>query len=364
MARALRRRAVRLGQSDSHLGELIVLSRWILLAVLVFVQAPANALGQQGDDVVPRTPWGDPDLQGLWNNFTITPLERPAISSDQEFLSLEEAAALQQRAIEAVGRANAPSQVRSEPLPVGGNVGSYNSFWTEQGTRVVPTGRTSLIVDTRDGRLPRLTPEGLRRITSPENRRLADVQDGRVPADGPEEMGLSERCLWYRGIPTFPTGYNNNHHILQTPDWVVILQEHIHDVRYIALDGRPRLPPNIHQYAGDSRGYWEGATLVVETTGFKTPFIRRWVRPENSLSRGALTQELRVVERFTRIDSDTLDYEFTVDDPGTFTRPWKGSLPWARAEGPMYEFACHEGNHGLLNILAGSRAEERAAEGR
>ena len=172
MARALRRRAVRLGQSDSHLGELIVLSRWILLAVLVFVQAPANALGQQGDDVVPRTTWGDPDLQGLWNNFTITPLERPAISSDQEFLSPEEAAALQQRAIEAVGRANAPSQVRSEPLPVGGNVGSYNSFWTEQGTRVVPTGRTSLIVDTRDGRLPRLTPEGLRRITSPENRRL------------------------------------------------------------------------------------------------------------------------------------------------------------------------------------------------
>ena len=205
-----------------------------------------------------RTPWGDPNLQGLWNNFTITPLERPATFSDQEFLSPEDAAALQQRAIEAVDRANAPSQVRSEPLPVGGDVGAYNSFWTEQGIRVVPTGRTSLIVDPPNGRLPQLTPAGLRRITSPENRRLADVQDGRVPADGPEEMGLSERCLWYRGIPTFPTGYNNNQHILQTPDWVVILQEHIHDVRYIALDGRPHLPPSIHQYAGDSRGYWEG----------------------------------------------------------------------------------------------------------
>ncbi len=340
--------------------ELAVFVGLVLAAPPTFAQPETSP----AEGATLRTPWGDPNLQGLWNNFTITPLERPATFSDQEFLSPEEAAALQQQAIEAVDRANAPSEVRTEPLPVGGNVGAYNSFWTEQGIRVVPTGRTSLIVDPPNGRLPRLTPEGLRRITSPENRRLADVQDGRVPADGPEEMGLSERCLWYRGIPTFPTGYNNNQHILQTPDWVVILQEHIHDVRYIALDGRPHLPPSIHQYAGDSRGYWEGATLVVETTGFKTPFIRQWVRPEHSLSRGALTQELRVVERFTRVDADTLDYEFTVDDPGTFTRPWKGSLPWARAEGPMYEFACHEGNHGLMNILAGSRAEERAAEGR
>ena len=313
------------------------------------------------DGVTLRTPWGDPDLQGIWNNFTITPLERSEAFADQEFLSPEEAATLEQQAIQGVNRANAPSQVRTDPLPVGGDVGAYNSYWTEQGTRVVPTGRTSLIIDPPDGRLPPLTPDGLSRITSPANRRLADVQEGRVPADGPEEMGLSERCLWYRGIPTFPTGYNNNHQLLQTPDWVVILQEHIHDVRYIPLDGRPHLSPPIHQYAGDSRGHWEGDTLVVETTGFKTPFIRRWVRPENSLSRGALTAALRVVERFTRIDADTLDYEFTVDDPGTFTRPWKGSLPWARAEGPMYEFACHEGNYGLMNILAGSRAEERAA---
>ena len=165
----------------------------------------------------------------------------------------------------------APRAVRTEPLPVGGNVGSYNSFWTEQGTRVVRTGRTSLIVDPSTGRLPPLTREVHNRITSPENRRLTDVRNGRIPAGGPEELGLSERCLWYRGIPSFPTGYNNNYHIVQTPDYVAILQEHIHDVRFIPLDGRPHVPPTIRQYAGDSRGRWEGETLVVETTNFKGP---------------------------------------------------------------------------------------------
>ena len=146
---------------------------------------------------------------------------------------------------------------------------------------------------------------------------------------------------------------------------MLILQEHIHDVRVIPLDGRPHLEPIIRQYVGSSRGRWEGDTLVVETTNLRGAFIRRWNRPENSLARGDLSDAVRVVERFTRISPDTLDYEFTVDDPGTWTRPWSGSLPMARSDGPMFEFACHEGNYGLLNILAGSRAEERAAgEGR
>ena len=309
----------------------------------------------------PRTPWGDPDLQGIWNNNTLTPLERPDSLADTEFLTPEAAAAIERQAVARVDRENAPSEVRTDPLPAGGNVGAYNSYWTEQGTRIVSTRRTSLIVEPPNGRLPPLSAEGERRITSAENRRLADVQNGRVPADGPEEMGLSERCLWYRGIPSLPTGYNNNYHFLQTPDAVVILQEHIHDVRYILLDGRPHLPDAIHQYAGSSRGRWEGDTLVVETTNLKAPFIRRWNRPENSLARGTLSESARVVERFTRIAPDTLDYEFTVDDPGTFTRPWGGSLPYALAEGPMFEFACHEGNYGMRNMLAGSRAEERAA---
>ena len=338
------------------------------LVALVVLVPPATAQPQRGavDEAAPsRTPWGDPDLQAIWNNFTITPLERPAHLGDQEFLSAEEAAALEQRAIDSVARQNAPSAVRTELLPAGGDVGAYNSFWTEQGTRVVPTRRTSLIVDPPNGRLPPLTPEALTRITSPENRRLADVRNGRVPANGPEELGLSERCLWYRGIPSFPTGYNNNYQILQNADFVVMLQEHIHDVRVIPLDGRPHLAPAIRQYAGSSRGHWEGDTLVVETTNLQGAFIRRWNRPEHSLARGDLSDAVRVVERFRRIDADTLDYEFTVDDPGTWTQPWSGALPMARTEGPMFEFACHEGNYGLLNILAGSRAEERSAlEGR
>ena len=340
----------------------------LVVAAAVVSPAPRPALAQTQAsgaprETPPRTAWGAPDLQGIWNNFTITPLERPANLADQEFLTQEEAAALEQRAAADVERQNAPSAVRAEPLPVGGDVGAYNSYWTEQGTRVVPTRRTSLIVDPPTGRLPSLTPEGLARITSPENRRLADVREGRVPADGPEELGLSERCLWYRGIPSFPTGYNNNYQILQTPDVVVILQEHIHDVRYILLDGRPHLAPAIRQYAGSSRGRWEGDTLVVETTNLKGAFIRRWARPEHSLARGDMSEAVHVVERFTRIGPDTLDYEFTVDDPGTWTRPWSGSLPMARTDGPIYEFACHEGNYGLGNILAGSRVEERPVAG-
>ncbi|MDA1091794.1 MAG: hypothetical protein O3A25_00780 [Acidobacteria bacterium] len=306
-----------------------------------------------------RTPWGDPDLQGIWNNFTITPLERPASLGAQAFLTAEEAADLERRAVAGVARQNAPSEVRAEPLPAGGDVGAYNSFWTDQGTRVVPTMRTSLIVDPPNGRLPELTDEALTRITSTEYRRLADAKEGRSPAYGPEDMGLSERCLWYRGIPSFPTEYNNNYQVFQNQDFIIILQEHIHDLRVIPLDGRAHLAPHVRQWAGSSRGHWDGDTLVVETTNLRSPFIRRWIRPEHSLSRGDLSDAVTVVERFTRVDSETMDYEFTVTDLKTWTQPWSGSLPMARTDGPMYEFACHEGNYGMANMLAGSRADER-----
>ena len=322
--------------------------------------AEAQARGAAADWTAPRTPWGHPDLQAIWNNGTITPLERPENLAQQAFLSTEDVAALERQALERVNRENAPSEVRTEPLPAGGNVGAYNSFWTEQSTSVVGTNRTSLITDPEDGRLPPLTPEALARITSPESVRLADVQEGRAPAGGPEEMGLSERCLWYRGIPSIPTGYNNNYHFLQGPDYVVILQEHIHDLRVVYLDDRPHLPAGIRQFAGSSRGHWEGDTLVVETTNLREPFIRRWSRPEHSLSRGKLSESATVTERFTRTGPDTLGYTFTIDDPETWTRPWSGALPYARTDGPMFEFACHEGNYGLLNIMAGSRAEEAA----
>ena len=331
-----------------------------VLAAALLAAPPAAA--QEG--APPRTPWGHPDLQGIWNNATITPLERPADRAGQAFLSPEEVAALERQARERVDRQNAPSAVRTEPLPAGGAVGAYNSFWTEQSTSVVGTARTSLITDPADGRLPPLTSEALARITSPESVRVADVRDGRAPADGPEQMGLSERCLWYRGIPSIPTGYNNNYHFLQTPDAVVVLQEHIHDLRVVFLDGRPHLPAGVRQFAGSSRGRWDGDTLVVETTNLRQPFIRRWARPEHSLSRGDLSETARVTERFTRTGPDTLHYEFTVDDPGTWTRPWSGALPYTRSDGPMFEFACHEGNYGMTNMMAGSRAEENAGGGR
>ena len=331
----------------------------MLIAAVFVVMLPAStvAQGQAADDGSPRTAWGDPDLQGLWNNGTITPLERPASLEDQEFLTPEEVAGLERAAAIRVEEQNAPSEVRTQPLPAGGNVGAYNSYWTEQWTNIVPTGRTSLITDPPNGRLPELTPEALARITSDENKRVAAARDGAVPAHGPEDMGLSERCLWYRGIPTFPTGYNNNYHIFQNEHFVVILQEHIHDLRVITLDGRGHLPSNVRQFAGSSVGRWEGDTLVVETTNLRSPFIRRWSRPEHSLSRGDLSESVHVLERFRR-DGDVLDYEFTVTDLETWTTPWSGSLPWARAEGPMFEFACHEGNYGMTNMMAGSRADE------
>ena len=166
-------------------------------------------------------------------------------------------------------------------------------------------------------------------------------------------MGVAV-CIGVGVGPKPVIAHNNNYQIAQTPDHVAILQEHIHDVRFIPLDGRPHVSAAIRQYTGDSRGRWEGDTLVVETVNFKGPFIRRWNRPENSLARGDLTESLRVVERFTRVSPDTLDYQFTVDDAGTWTSPWSRSLPMARTEGPIYEFACHGGNHGLMNILAGS----------
>ena len=187
-----------------------------LIAVVGLTAAPVGAQPQtqapSDAGALPRTPWGDPDLQAIWNNFTITPLQRPESLGDKAFLTEAEVAEMEERAAERHSQANAPSEVRTEPLPAGGNVGAYNSFWTEQGTAVVRTRRTSLISDPPNGRLPQLTAEAAARMASPAYHRLGDVRDGRVPADGPEEMGLSERCQWYRGIGHIsPTGYNNNY---------------------------------------------------------------------------------------------------------------------------------------------------------
>ena len=327
---------------------------FVLIAVVALTAHPVVA------QTAPRTPWGHPDLQGVWNNGTITPMQRPEEQADKEFLTEGEAANLEQTRIARNERLlNRPAQrttvTNSVDRGEDGAPGFYNNLWLDYGTTT--TGRTSIVIDPPNGRLPALTPEAHTRRTSPEAQRLRDVGGGRSPAASWEDLPLAVRCIWYRGIPSLPSGYNNHYHIVQTPEWVAILQEHIHEVRYIPLDGRPHIAPAIRQYAGDSRGHWEGETLVVETTNFRNETIIRQVTGGT----GDLSEALHVVERYTRIGPDTLDWEFTVTDPKTWTSPWTGSLPMTRTQAPMFEYACHEGNYGLYNILTGSRAKEKAA---
>jgi hypothetical protein len=292
----------------------------------------------------PHTPDGQPDLQGFWNNSTLTPLERPSELAGKQVFTEEEAAEYQKRLLE---EADAPSP-QANGLPLGLQVGrSLGASWFERG-KLVESRRTSLIVDPPDGRVPSLTPAAQKLAAARARERSSH------PADGPEDRSLTERCLVWPSVgpPMLPTGYNSNYQIVQGPGYVMILVEMIHDARLIPLDGRPHLAPGIRQWLGDSRGHWEGNTLVVDTTNFnsKTAF------------RGS-SENLHLMERFTRTDPNTIRYEFTVDDPATFTRTWTAEIPMRKTQGPIYEYACSEGNYSLADILKGARAEEkRAAE--
>jgi hypothetical protein len=312
--------------------------------VMVFVWVTPSTVAAQGKASAaktwtpPRTPDGQPDLQGTWNNSTITPLERPTELAGKEFFTPQEAAAYEKQTLQ---NSNADRRDGGAEADVGR---AYNEFWRTRGG-VVATLRTSLIIDPTNGRIPPLTPEAQKQnATRNDYRRLH-------PADGPEDRPLAERCLLWgsAGPPMLPVGYNSNYQIIQTPGYVVILIEMIHDTRIIHLDGRPHQPQNVRQWLGDSIGRWEGQTLVVETTNFtdKTAF------------RGA-SENMRLVERFTRTAENTLLYEFTVDDPSSFTRSWTGQVPMTKTNDQLFEYACHEGNYGLGNVLAGARAEEKA----
>jgi hypothetical protein len=286
---------------------------------------------------VPRTVDGQPDLQGVWDYRTLTPLERPKEYAGVEFLSDEQVAELERRGEE---RRN----VDGRPPGDGRGAPSVHPvWWLDYGRNVVGTRRSSLIVDPADGRIPPLTAEATAREA--ERRRRAG---SRGPADGPEDRGLWERCIT-RGMPEsmLPSGYNNNIRILQSSGHVVILLEMIHDARIVPIDGRPHLSAGIRQWLGDARGRWDGDTLVVETANFSD-------RTSFRGSRGAL----RVVERFTRLDENTLSYRFTVEDPSTWTAPWTVDVPMARSSGQVYEYACHEGNYGLRNILRAGRVAD------
>ena len=300
---------------------------------------PATAAEAKGW-TVPRTADGQPDLQGTWDYRTLTPLERPREYAGKEFLTDAEIADLERRAAEREdGRP--PGDARTLPSV-------HPPWWLDYGRKVVGTRRSSLIIDPPDGRVPALTADAQKR----EAARRAATR-GRGPSDGPEDRTLWEQCVT-RGLPEgmLPAGYNNNVKIFQTPGYVVILMEMIHDARIIPLDGRPHLPPNIRSWMGDPRGRWEGSTLVVETTNFS-----------DAVSFHGSGSGLRLVERFSRVDAHTIDYRFTVDDPTTWARPWTVDFPLVMSDGEIYEYACHEGNYGLLNILRNARAEEAAAEG-
>jgi hypothetical protein len=313
-----------------------------LAAVIVVVLlAPGPAAGQAPTAAAgtwsPRTPWGDPDLQGIWSNTTSTRLERPTELEGKQVLTDQERVALDEQAAQ-----------RRDRRPPPGNTGAYNSFWLEGGNA---SERTSLVVDPPDGRVP-YTPEARKRADA-----FAATINGDGTADSWEDRNLYERCIT-RGMPgaMMPGFYNHNYHILQTPGYVVLLVEMIHDARIIPLDGRPHLGQHIRQWMGDSRGHWEGNTLVVETTNF-TDRVK-----DTGMTVFGTGKTARLVERFTRVDADTIDYQFTVNDTTLFTRPWTAAIPMTKIEGPIFEYACHEGNYGIQNILSGARAKERASK--
>ena len=309
-----------------------------LIAVLLQPAEPAG----QGAAKPPRTPDGKPDLHGVWNYGTVTPLERPRELADKEFLTPEEAEAFARQTVQSRD-VDANRRSQSATADVGS---AYNNFWYDRGSTAVGTRRTSLVIDPRDGRIPALTPEAQARAQE-----RAAVRKQRGPADGPEDRGLSERCIMFgAGPPILPGPYNNNLQIFQTPTHVVILNEMIHDARIVPLDGRGPAPDAVRPWQGVSRGRWEGDTLVVETTNFSTKTNFR-----------NTTDRLHLVERFRRPDANTLLYEFTVNDPSSYTHPWTVSLPMARSEEPIYEYACHEGNEGMFGIMKGTRVEEGAA---
>jgi hypothetical protein len=286
----------------------------------------------------PRPRDGHPDLQGIWNFSSLTPLERPAQFADKPVLTDAEAAEFERETLE---RTNADRRRDTADADV---AQAYNNAWYDRGTKVVGTKRSSLIIDPPDGRIPPLNASGQAAAAA-----RAEARRGRGPADGPEDRSLAERCLLFNaGPPLLPGPYNNNLRIVQTRDYVVIANEMIHDVRIVPLDGRPHLAAGMRRWQGDPRGHWDGDTLVVETTNFS----------DRTSFRGSDTR-LRLVERFRRVDAKTLDYQFTVDDASVFSRPWTVSLPMTTSDGPIYEYACHEGNYAMTGILRGARAQEQ-----
>ena len=308
----------------------------ILAAVFLLAVVPTLGSGQ-------HTSESRPDFEGIWNSATVTPLERPPELKGKAFFTPNEAADWERQA----------ALRNQEPSPQGAprqqGTGTYNTFYREFGTRTVRTLRTSIISDPPDGRIPPLTPAA----AEIKRRRLERLKR----FENPEDLGLQDRCLAFvtAGPPLLPYSYNSNYQIIQTKDAVVVHAEMIHDTRVIHLDGRPHLPASIRLSMGDSIAHWEDDTLVVDTTNFNDDGGFYGDAGGNF----GWDRNLHMIERFRLLDADTLLYQFEIDNPTAFTRPWKGELTMTRGTGNIYEFACHEGNYSLANMLKGYRAIER-----
>jgi hypothetical protein len=298
------------------------------------VVTPIKAPATPKSATVPRQPDGHPDLQGIWDFAQLTPFERPGDLAGRESVSDEEAEELAQKRIETTHKDKRDGGAAADVER------AYNDFWWDFGTRV--STQSSLVVDPPDGRVPPMTPGAQERIAQRRNH-----------YDNPEERPLAERCIlgFNSGPPMVPSAYNNNVQIVQTRDRVVIVNEMIHSARIVDLTGRPHQPKEIRFLTGDSVGRWDGDTLVIDTTNFSM----------EAGFRGA-TASMHLVERFTRVDPDTLRYEFTVDDPATWTKKWSASIPMTRSNEQMFEYACHEANYALEGVLKGARYQEKQTE--
>ncbi len=301
-----------------------------------------------------RTPWGDPDLQGIWNDATSTPLQRPSARAGKDVLSDEEANEFQQELAFDLTRD------RRDGGPEVDVNRAYNDHWMDaRRLKITADRRTSLIVDPADGRIPPLVPLSPERQKARAARADANARFNAGMPYSPEEMSLPVRCIIRTDSPPYlPTIYNNDFQIFQSPGFVVIAPEMIHSARIIPLDGRPHLGKNLRQWLGDTRGRFDGSTLVIETTNFRTD--------DGVVFQGANPATYKITERLTRVAPDAISYEFTVEDPATWTRPWTAMIPWTRIDPAeqMYEYACHEDNFDIVHLLSGARRREKNGEGK
>ena len=312
-----------------------------MVAVGVLLVVPVSA------QEAPQTSWGAPDLQGIWDFRSITPLERPEDLAEQQFLSEEEAANLEQAAVD---RIEELANREAERTEVGGNIGAYNDFWMDRGTNTDDTRRTSLIVDPLNGRLPEKTEAGEARSESAPSSFTDKIYASYT------ELSNFDRCImgFNAGPPMTPGAYNNNMQLLQTPDYVAIVTEMVHTARIIPVGDGAASSDAIRQWSGNSRGHWEGDTLVVETEHFNDHEVYANWRSSS--------KNMKVIERFTRVDTGTLSYEFTVDDQETWTSPWTAQVSMKRNDLPLFEYACHEGNYAMDAMLSGARSDEQGGQ--